>query len=154
MMGGDIAGSPVICTIGYTKKSLRRFMQLLQDAGVERVVDIRRNNTSQLAGFSKKDDLDYILSLVGIEYEHIIGLSPSEKLLTRYHKDHDWMAFEADFRREGEEGRLLQLAKRLAGSQQRLCLLCSEDRPDHCHRRIVAEWVQSLRPEIKIIHLV
>lgn len=100
MMGGDIAGSPVICTIGYTKKSLRRFMQLLQDAGVERVVDIRRNNTSQLAGFSKKDDLDYILSLVGIEYEHIIDLSPSEKLLTRYHKDHDWMTFEADFRRE------------------------------------------------------
>ncbi|MBE3576197.1 MAG: DUF488 domain-containing protein [Limnochordales bacterium] len=154
MVNNSTSGKPVLCTIGYTKKSLRRFIQLLLDAGVEKVVDIRRNNTSQLAGFSKKDDLAYILSLVNIDYEHIIDLSPSAQLLARYHKDHDWAAFVADFRKEGKERQMLELAKQLAYSPQRLCLLCTEDRPDHCHRRIVAEWIKSLRQEIEIIHLV
>jgi uncharacterized protein (DUF488 family) len=49
-------------TIGFTQKSAREFFTALKDAGVKRVVDVRLNNNSQLAGFSKKDDLPYFLN--------------------------------------------------------------------------------------------
>lgn len=153
-MNNSTPRKPVVCTIGYTKKSLQQFIELLRGAGVEKVVDIRRNNTSQLAGFSKKDDLAYILRLVNIDYEHVLDLAPSQELLSSWAKNHDWEAYEAKFNKEAKERGMLEVVKRLAASPQRICLLCSEHKPDKCHRRLVAEWIKSVRPEVEIIHLV
>ena len=73
-----------ISTIGTSKKSLKRFIELLKEAKVDLVVDIRLHNTSQLAGFSKKDDLAYILELVEVEYIHLPNLAPTEELFKSY----------------------------------------------------------------------
>jgi uncharacterized protein (DUF488 family) len=59
-----------ICTIGFSKKSLRKFIDLLEQGNVTRIVDTRLNNTSQLAGYAKKEDLKYVLELVGISPSH------------------------------------------------------------------------------------
>lgn len=75
-----------IYTIGFSKKSLRHFIELLKVSNVTNLVDIRLNNTSQLAGYAKKDDLEYILELVGIEYKHDPSLAPDEDLLEAYKK--------------------------------------------------------------------
>src|SRR5690349_15480295 len=85
-------------TIGFTQKSLRQFADLLRGAGVDGVVDIRLNNTSQLAGYAKRDDLAYILELIGIGYVEEKRLAPTADILDRYHRDHDWPAYERAFR--------------------------------------------------------
>src|SRR5262245_66040773 len=86
-------------TIGFTKKSAEAFFTKLQVAGVKRVIDVRLNNNSQLAGFSKRDDLAYFLrSIAGIEYVHVLDLAPTQDLLDRYKKiDRAWPAHEPDF---------------------------------------------------------
>jgi uncharacterized protein (DUF488 family) len=71
-------------TIGTSGKNLRKFIEILQYAGIDKLVDVRLNNTSQLAGYSKKDDLEYIMELVGIKYVHIPKLAPTQELLKGY----------------------------------------------------------------------
>lgn len=64
-------------TIGFTKKSARRFFDLLRESGVKRILDVRINNGSQLAGFAKKDDLAYFLEeICGMDYVHLPSLAP------------------------------------------------------------------------------
>ncbi len=63
-----------ICTIGFSKKTLKSFVELLKKSNVNRLVDTRLNNTSQLSGFAKKNDLEYVMSLVGISYTHDLAL--------------------------------------------------------------------------------
>lgn len=144
----------LLCTIGFSKKGLRDFISRLQRAGITKVIDVRLNNTSQLAGYAKKDDLAYILELVGIEYEHRTDLAPTESLLKDYkQKRVTWDEYEQVF--------LHNLAKRNAWGKktlfsddhQAVCLLCSEDKPQYCHRRLVAEDYCKHFPNVQIKHL-
>ena len=57
-------------TIGFTQKTAETFFETIKNAGVRRVVDIRLNNTSQLAGFTKKDDVIYFLKKIGYKFEN------------------------------------------------------------------------------------
>ena len=140
-------------TIGFTKKSAEAFFTKLQRSGVKRLIDVRLNNNSQLAGFSKRDDLAYFLrSIAGIEYVHVTDLAPTQELLDRYKKEGgDWSAYERDF--------LLLIANRLvertvsAELLDRGCLLCSEHEPEHCHRRLVAEYLREKWGTVEIEHL-
>jgi len=142
-----------IYTIGYTKKSLERFINLLKKNNIKKVIDIRLNNTSQLAGFAKKDDLKYILSLVGIEYQHIPELAPSEELLKSYQrKEKSWEDYEKEFLEMLNQKNLRDLLK--INENEFMCLLCSEDKPEKCHRRIVAEQLQKHFGNLEIIHLI
>ena len=88
-----------IFTIGFTRKSAQQFFELLSSSGVERVVDVRLNNVSQLAGFAKRDDLEYFLRRVcGIDYVHLPSLAPTQEILAAYRKDHkDWSIYETQF---------------------------------------------------------
>jgi uncharacterized protein (DUF488 family) len=140
-------------TIGFTKKSARDFFETLVGAGVQRVVDVRLNNVSQLAGFAKKQDLAYFLSRIGsIEYEHVPLLAPTQRLLDTYKKQGgQWREYECGFlqlleEREVENSWAPQL-------READCLLCSEHRPDHCHRRLVAEYFASRDEQIRVQHL-
>jgi uncharacterized protein (DUF488 family) len=142
-----------VFTIGFTKKSAETFFSRLCGAGVRRLVDVRLNNVSQLAGFSKKDDLRYFLKAIcGIEYIHMPELAPTKSLLDEYKKhSHDWPKYEAQF---------LQLLteRRVEGKVSRdllesACLLCSEEKPTHCHRRLVAEYLNSKWGGIETVHL-
>jgi uncharacterized protein (DUF488 family) len=140
--------------IGFTHKSAREFFTALQEAGVKRVIDVRLNNNSQLAGFSKKDDLAYFLKEVAdIDYVHLAELAPTQDLLDAYKKHKgDWSVYERQFldlmaRREVEKGINPELL-------QRGCLLCSEHLPHHCHRRLVAEYLNAKWGGIETKHLV
>lgn len=148
-MGNEIR----IFTIGFAGKSAEQFFCALQHSGVKRLLDIRLNNTSQLAGFTKRDDLRYFLDrIAGIAYRHVPELAPTREILDAYKKDGgQWSTYETDF--------LKLLAARNA--QQILsrdllvdaCFLCSEEKPDHCHRRLVAEYLACRLGNTLISHL-
>ena len=140
-------------TIGFTKKSAEIFFEKLCDAGVKRVIDIRLNNVSQLAGFAKKDDLSYFLKTIcAIEYVHMPELAPTKDILDAYKKHKgDWSIYEKKFMdlmiKRNIENRL---SRELFDNA---CLLCSEDKPHHCHRRIVAEYLKTKWGDIEIKHI-
>jgi uncharacterized protein (DUF488 family) len=141
-------------TIGFTKKSAERFFTTLADAGVKRVIDVRLNNNSQLSGFSKCDDLAYFLkAIAGIDYLHTLELAPTVELLGRYRAgEQDWPAYERDFRKLIAARKIEKtIPKDVLDSG---CLLCSEDKPHHCHRRLIAEYLRDKWGRVEITHLV
>lgn len=142
-----------IFTIGFTKKPAAAFFNSLKDAGVARLIDVRLNNTSQLAGFTKKDDLRYFTrAICGIEYLHLPELAPTQEMLDAYKKQKgDWGLYERgflDLMRERHVEMALSPAT-LDGA----CLLCSEEKPHQCHRRLVAEYLGGKWPDVAIEHL-
>src|SRR5690348_12559833 len=141
-------------TIGFTNKKAEKFFETLRQAGVKRIVDVRLNNVSQLAGFSKKEDLKYFLrAIAGIEYVHVPELAPTKELLDAYKKHKgDWSVYEKEFLELMERR---HIEKSIAPDLvDRGCLLCSEDKPHHCHRRLVAEYLQRRWGDMSIEHLI
>jgi uncharacterized protein (DUF488 family) len=140
-------------TIGFTKTSAERFFTRLQRAGVKRLVDVRLHNVSQLAGFAKRDDLQYFVKAIcGIEYVHRPELAPTAELLDAYKKrGGDWSTYEREFLKLMQARHVEQTVPKdtLEGG----CLLCSEDKPHHCHRRLVAEYVREKWGGVEIVHL-
>ena len=140
-------------TIGFTKKKAERFFGLLRTSGAKRIVDVRLNNVSQIAGFAKRDDLRYFLSeICGMGYVHLPELAPTKEILDDYRKRNvDWKNYEIQFL---DLMRKRQISHSL--DQDMLsdsCLLCSEDRPHRCHRRLVAEYLNDQWGGVEIIHL-
>ena len=142
-------------TIGFTKKSAELFFTRLQRAGVRRLVDVRLNNVSQLAGFAKRDDLRYFArAICDIDYVHVPDLAPTAEMLDAFKKsrDADWTSYERQFL---ELMRHRRVESTLApGLLDHACLLCSEDRPQQCHRRLIAEYLQQQWGDVEIEHLV
>jgi uncharacterized protein (DUF488 family) len=142
-----------IFTIGFTKKNAEEFFTRLQRAGVRRVVDIRLNNTSQLAGFAKADDLKYFLNAVAnIDYVHVPALCPTQDMLDAFKKNKGrWDDYALAFNRLIEDRRIAETVPRelLDGG----CLLCSEDTPEHCHRSLVADHLRERWKDVEIVHL-
>ena len=142
-----------ISTIGFTRKPARRFFDLLRASGVNRVVDVRLNNGSQLAGFAKKEDLAFFLGeLCGMEYIHLPALAPTKELLDDYRKRRcKWAAYEDRFIALMRERRIeATVPKEIVADG---CLLCSEDKPHRCHRRLVAEYLKQHWGNVEIEHL-
>jgi len=141
-------------TIGFTRKTAEQFFEKLKTAGVNRVVDIRLNNTSQLAGFAKRDDLVYFLKTIcGIGYVHVPELAPTRELMELVKKKKgSWAAYEAGYTAllAGRHADNAFLSQTLKDGD---CLLCSEHTPERCHRRIVAERFQAMVGHVKIVHL-
>jgi uncharacterized protein (DUF488 family) len=142
-----------VFTIGFTKTSAEGFFTRLQRAGVSRVLDVRLNNVSQLAGFAKRDDLRYLLrTIAGIDYVHGPELAPTHDMLNAYRKSGgQWEEYERRFvdliaSRHIERSLPMELV-------DGACLLCSEDKPDHCHRRLVAEYLRDMWDGLEIVHL-
>jgi len=145
--------STKIFTIGFTKKSAERFFTTLQQAGVKRIVDVRLNNISQLAGFTKMDDLRYFLKAIGgMEYLHLPELAPTQEMLDAYKKRKgDWSVYEEQFLELMATRHIEETVPKDIVNEG--CLLCSEDKPHHCHRRLVAEYLASHWPDVQINHL-
>lgn len=140
-------------TIGFTKKSARRFFGLLQESGAKRLVDVRLNNVSQLAGFAKRDDLAFFLEQIcGIEYTHLPELAPTQEMLDAYKKARgSWDDYETRFLDLMRTRRIEQTIPRELLEDS--CLLCSEDQPHHCHRRLVAEYLSDHWGDVQVRHL-
>jgi len=143
-----------ICTIGFTQTTAERFFKRLAEAGVERLLDVRLNNSSQLAGFAKAKDLPYFLQeLVGATYEHQPLLAPTPDLLDAYKKRKgDWATYERGFLALMEERRIHEELSP-ADFQRRAALLCSEATAEHCHRRLVCEFLAERWPDVHTVHL-
>lgn len=142
-----------IYTIGFTKKSAQQFFETLIKADVKRIVDARLNNASQLAGFTKKADFEYFLNkIANIGYIHLLELAPTKEILDTYKQNGgDWETYEKEFlqlmsEREVEK----QIATEILDGG---CLLCSEAKPQFCHRRLVAEYFQEKWLDVKVQHL-
>ena len=142
-----------LLTIGFTKKTAREFFTRLREAHVRRVVDIRLNNASQLAGFTKKDDLAFFLQEIGgIDYVHRPDLAPTGEILAGYKKKAiGWPEYEMRFNALLEERHIETLVS--LQEMDLACLLCSEPTPAKCHRRLVAEYLQRLWPNVIVTHL-
>ncbi len=141
-------------TIGFTQKTAEQFFGLLKRSGAKRVVDVRLNNVSQLAGFAKKQDLTYFLKeICGLDYVHVPDLAPTQEMLDEYKKNKgDWSVYEKHFLDLMERRRVEQsIPKEVIESG---CLLCSEHKPHHCHRRLVAEYLGRHWGEIEVRDLV
>jgi len=146
--------SLTVSTIGFAGKSARAFFEPLRTAGIRRVLDIRLHNTSQLAGFAKRNHLEYLVpTIIGGEYQQVPLLAPSPELFHDYKKAGlSWNDYVPRF--------LALMAERRVEDQldpalfDGACLLCSEQQPHCCHRRLVAEYLQSKWGNIGINHLV
>jgi len=141
-------------TIGFTRKPAETFFNLLRDAEVKTIVDTRINNVSQLAGFAKGSDLKFFVKEIGnMNYEHNIDFAPTKELLTKYRKKKiTWPEYEIEYLN------LLDMRHIARNTDiEKLhehCLLCSEHTPEKCHRRLLAEYLQHVKSDIEIIHLI
>jgi uncharacterized protein (DUF488 family) len=143
-----------IYTIGFTKKTAAEFFESLKRNGIERLVDVRVNNTSQLAAFAKRDDLTYFLDeLAGADYVHEPMLAPTRDMLKAYRDGEiDWDAYELAFIDLLAERGVENVIPRELFSE-RTVLLCSEPTPDLCHRRLVVEYLNRAWGDVKAIDL-
>ena len=142
-------------SIGFTKHSARDFFESLSRAGIERLVDVRLHNVSQLAGFAKRDDLAYFLeSICGVEYVHEPLWAPTAELLDAYRKRRiDWEEYESRF---SDLIRERSIGDKFTPEffERPTVLLCSEHTPDQCHRRLVLEYFQRVWDgELAVKHL-
>lgn len=142
-----------IFTIGFTKKSAEQFFETLRSSGAKRVVDVRLNNVSQLAGFAKKRDLAYFLEKIcGMDYAHLPLLAPTQEMLDRYRKEKgSWAAYEQQFLQLMHERKVEDQVAR--NTLDYGVLLCSEEKASQCHRRLVAEYFRERLAEVEIVHL-
>lgn len=143
-----------IYTIGFTQTTAEQFFGRLKDSAVRRVVDVRLNNSSQLAGFAKARDLPYFLDrLVGAAYEHEPQLAPTQELLDDFKKRKgEWSVYERGFM-ELMEQRQIEQTLSPEDFATPTALLCSEATAEHCHRRLVCEYLGWNWPDVRAIHL-
>jgi uncharacterized protein (DUF488 family) len=142
-----------VFTIGFTKKSAKEFFTKLRESGARRVVDVRLNNVSQLAGFAKKGDLEFFLrEICRMDYVHVPALAPKQEMLDRYKKQKGaWSDYAGEFLALMRERKIEETVPRDVVADS--CLLCSEDKPDRCHRRLVAEYLKEHWGDVQIVHL-
>ena len=140
-------------TIGFTKKPASEFFRLLRESAARRVVDVRLRPGGQLSGFAKQDDLVYFLrELCGMDYAHMPELAPTTAVLDGLRKVHrHWPTYEREFLALMEERRVAETVDR--ESLANAVLLCSEDSPERCHRRLVAEHLQARWGDVEVVHL-
>lgn len=143
-----------VYTIGFTKRTAAEFFGTLKQAGVKRLLDVRLNNSSQLAGFTKKDDLSFFLKeICSAEYFHEPMLAPTQDLLDNYKKKKgSWEEYEQRFLRlMGQRAIESKIAPGFFDVST--VLLCSERTAEHCHRRLILQYLQKKWGDVKVVHL-
>ncbi|NLT58951.1 MAG: DUF488 domain-containing protein [Clostridiales bacterium] len=144
-----------IFTMGFTKKSAQTFFELIKANNITALLDIRLNNSSQLAGFSKGCDLNYFLrELCNCSYRYEPIFAPTKALMdSAKSKTMTLRQFEAAYLRLMEERNTLSYFETQYATCDSVCLLCSEDTPEICHRRVLAEMIAGQYPHAAIRHL-
>jgi uncharacterized protein (DUF488 family) len=143
-----------IYSIGFTQKSASDFFGTLKARGIERLLDVRLNNTSQLAGFAKQSDLRYFLKeICGAAYEHEPLLAPTQDILDEFKKKKgDWNIYTEAYL-SLIRSRKIESAISKESFAKRTVLLCSEATAEHCHRRLALEYLHSHWGGFDIVHL-
>lgn len=136
-------------TLGASGKSAQEFFAILHDHAIERILDVRLRNTSQLCGFTKKPDLEFLLHFVDVTYFHMLELAPTAEMLYDYNYGIiSWEMYTFRFL-----GLLADRGGTILPNLNHACFLCSEPKPDFCHRRLAAEYFKEKHGNIEIIHL-
>ena len=144
-----------IYTIGFTQKTAQNFFELLKNNNIEVVLDIRLNNTSQLAGFAKYPDIKYFLhEICNIDYVHDTEFSPTETTLKKYKKKEiKWEQYVEEFNQTMAKRNIHEYIQSNYATDKRICLLCSESTADQCHRRLVGNEFKEVFNDLEIVHL-
>lgn len=145
-----------IYTIGFTQKSAQEFFEKIKNKNIELLLDIRLNNTSQLAGFAKGKDLEYFLKeICNCEYAHDEIFAPTKELLNSYRASKvSWKEYEDVFAKIMNNRQIEERFKKLYINYEKVCLLCSEPTAEQCHRRLVAEYLQKhYDKNVKVVHI-
>ena len=144
-----------IFTIGFTQTPAAEFFGKLKAAGVRRLLDVRLNNTSQLAAYAKRDDLKFFLrAIVDAEYEHEPLLAPTQEMLDEYKKRKgNWDDYEVRFLELMAQRQIERELDRESFQSTPTALLCSERTAEHCHRRLVLEYLQDKWGDVAAVHL-
>lgn len=145
-----------VYTIGFTQKTARCFFELIGTHNIELLLDIRLNNKSQLAGFTKGEDLQYFLSeICHCGYQHCLEYAPTKEILSDYQKKNiTWGEYVERYTALIEERSSNGDFWKPFYSHGRVCLLCSEPTPERCHRRLLAELLAAHVPEkVEIVHI-
>ncbi len=141
-------------TLGFTQTSAEEFFESLKRNQIKTLIDVRLNNSSQLAGYAKKNDLKYFLKVIcDIDYVHILDLAPTKEILDKFKKQKNmsWTEYEKSYLDLMNERKI---EKKLSSQLfENGCLLCSEKKPHHCHRRLLAEYLSQKWEDITIKHL-
>ena len=145
----------IIFTIGFAQKSAEKFFQILKENNVECLIDVRLNNVSQLAGFTKSKDLQYFLkTIVDADYIHNIKYAPTKDILDDYKKNKiSWLEYEIKYRKLIESRKIEQIFKNDIKNYNNVCLLCSEPLPQNCHRRLLDEYLKKQFNKVEVKHL-
>jgi len=139
-------------TIGYTQKSAEEFFTLLTKNSVKKLIDIRLNNTSQLAGFANAKHLPYLLKLHNIEYEYKTKFAPTKELLKGYQDEKlDWQEYEKQYNQILIDRDILFNTS--LSEFEDAVLLCSEPMAEQCHRRLAAEYIAKHFENVNIKHI-
>lgn len=144
-----------IFTIGFAQTPAAEFFGKLKRARIRRLLDVRLNNTSQLAAFAKRDDLRYFLrEICDADYEHEPLLAPTQQMLDKYKKQKgSWQNYEDEFLKLLAERRIEENLDRERFATTPTVLLCSEHTAEHCHRRLVLEYLGNKWPGVEAVHL-
>ncbi len=140
-------------TIGFTEKSAQKFFELLEQNRVRKIIDTRISNNSQLSGFAKGRDLQFFARrLANIDYVHELNFAPTKELLRKYRKKEiSWKKYTEEYLDLLDSRNIKETIN--VKSLHECCLLCSEHSPEKCHRRLLAEYLQGINPDIQIVHL-
>ncbi len=141
-----------IFTIGFTRTSAKNFFGRLRKSGAKKIIDVRLNNVYQLAGFAKRDDLKFFAEeICSVGFEHLPIFAPTKEMLDEYKKNKGpWDVYEKKFYDLMAQRKIEEVDKKIIDGG---CLLCSEDKPHHCHRRLVAEYLKDKWGDVEIVHL-
>ena len=152
----------IICTIGFKGRSAKNFFNTLKKHGIQKLVDVRRKNASQLAGFTKGNDLQFFLEeCFSIAYEHIPEFGPPEDLLKEYRNrlgkkkkdDAAWDFYVRIFEDEVLSEHLIHRFRDAVDGFDKVCFLCSEETAERCHRRLLAEYFKENTPDVDVHHI-
>ncbi|MBR5303956.1 MAG: DUF488 domain-containing protein [Candidatus Gastranaerophilales bacterium] len=144
-----------VYTIGFAQKTAKEFFTILDKNKIECVLDVRLNNVSQLAGFTKSKDLQFFLkTIINADYIHNINYAPTKEILDNYKKGKiDWKEYETLYKNLITKRQIEKLFLNNSEKYNSICLLCSEATAVNCHRRLLADYLKSNLSEIEVIHL-
>ena len=145
----------VLYTIGFTQKSAQQFFELIKSNSIDMLVDIRLNNKSQLAGFTKGADLRYFLGeICNCKYQHCIEYAPTKDILDSYKKKAiSWDEYVRQYIPLMQKRNAVQMFAERFAKYRAVCLLCSEPTPENCHRRLLSEMIVAEYPETTVKHI-
>lgn len=142
-------------TIGFTQKSAQQFFELIKSNKIGLLLDIRLNNSSQLAGFSKGNDLKFFLKeICNCDYKHALEFAPTEDILNSYKKKQiNWATYNDKYTSLIMGRDVLLEFEELFLHYESICLLCSEPTHEQCHRGILANMIIGVYPRVELKHL-